>query len=77
MGTRTSKQDVKVNHFLFKEVAYRNDRQSIAVSKLMLRKEEYNDWVNLYLEVKSLHKEGLLIPESYEIETVKKFFACC
>lgn len=65
MGTRTSKQDVKVNHFLFKEVAYRNDRQSIAVSKLMLRKEEYQDWVNLYLEVKSMHKEALLIPESY------------
>lgn len=58
MGTRSSKQEVKVPHFFFGEVTQHNEfnREVIVVSKQMLRKDEYDDWLVKYGEAKSMKK---------------------
>ena len=79
MGARVSKQDVRVPHFYFGEVSQRSEfnKEVITVSKKMMLKEEYDDWLKKYREVKNVNHDALLIPESFEIEEIKKYFACC
>ena len=79
MGTRVSRQDVKVPHFYFGEVSRRNEfgKEIITVSKQMVRRDEYDEWVKKYQEAKSYNQESLLLPESCEIEEIKKYMACC
>ncbi len=51
MGTRVSKQDIKVPHFFFGEVSHKNEfnRDLMTVAKKMLRRDEYDEWLRLYL----------------------------
>lgn len=64
MGTRSSKQDVKVPHFFFGDVSQHNEfnKEIIVVSKQMLRLDEFDDWVAKYNEAKVMQKEALLLP---------------
>lgn len=57
MGGRVSKKDVKVPHFYFGEVSQRIEfnKEIITVSQKMLRRDEYDDWLKTYREVKSLY----------------------
>ena len=46
MGTRVSKEEVKIPHFFFGEVATKNEfnKELIVVTKKLLRKDEYAEW---------------------------------
>lgn len=56
MGARVSRQDVKVTHFFFGQVSQRKEynKDIIVVFKQMLRKDEYDDWIKVYDEAKSM-----------------------
>lgn len=64
MGTRSSKQDVKVPHFFFGEVSQHNEfnKEIIVVSKQMLRMDEFDEWLLKYKEAKALQNDALLLP---------------
>ena len=79
MGARVSKKDVKVPHFYFGEVTKKNEfnKELITVSKKMMMKDQYNDWLKKYRQAKTLNYDSLLLPQTFEIEEIKKYFACC
>lgn len=64
MGTRSSKQDVKVPHFFFGEVSQHNEfnKEIIVVSNKLSRIDELDDWLINYKEAKAMKHDSLLLP---------------
>jgi hypothetical protein len=80
MGPSNSQSTRKINHFFFGEATKKRslNKEVLYVERLIMNREDFDDWKDKYDLVNEMNKESLFVPEGFDYHTIQRpFFDCC